>query len=487
MAKNSLSFVCQNCGAAFNRWQGKCESCGEWNTLVEEDVTGAATMPASIRSKRRGRLFALETLTGKSPEAPRLSSGMAELDRVTGGGFVRGSVLLVGGDPGIGKSTLLTQATSLLARAGHRAVYISGEEAVAQVRLRAERLGLADAPVQLAAETSVEDIISTLSEGAVPRLIVIDSIQTMWTDTVESAPGTVTQVRASAQALIRFAKKSGAAIILVGHVTKDGQIAGPRVVEHMVDAVLSFEGEGSQQFRILRAAKNRFGPTDEIGVFEMTGLGLREVANPSELFLSERDLGSPGTAVFAGIEGTRPVLVELQALVVPTTLGTPRRAVVGWDSNRLSMVLAVLEAHCGVKLSGYDVYFNVAGGLRITEPAADLAAAAALVSSLANAPLPTDAVYFGEVSLSGAVRPVAQTSARLKEAAKLGFGRAVLPESARGDAVGDAGLSLNTVSGLTSLVADIAARGSARPKGGSSKTTVSEKTSEPARFPRHER
>ncbi len=306
MAKSTLSFVCQNCGAAYNRWQGKCESCGEWNTLVEEDTTGATSVPVSIRSKRKGRTFALESLTGKSQDAPRLPSGMAELDRVTGGGFVRGSVLLVGGDPGIGKSTLLTQATSLMARAGHRAVYISGEEAVAQVRLRAERLGLADAPVQLAAETSVEDIVSTLSEGTVPRLIVIDSIQTMWTDTVESAPGTVTQVRASAQALIRFAKKSGAAIILVGHVTKDGQIAGPRVVEHMVDAVLSFEGEGSQQFRILRAVKNRFGPTDEIGVFEMTGLGLREVSNPSELFLSERDLGSPGTAVFAGIEGTRP-------------------------------------------------------------------------------------------------------------------------------------------------------------------------------------
>src|SRR6266567_141211 len=287
MAKSALSFVCQNCGAAYGRWQGKCESCGEWNTLVEED-TGATTMPASIRSRRKGRLFTLESLTGKTREAPRLPSGMAEFDRVTGGGFVRGSVLLVGGDPGIGKSTLLTQATSLMARAGHRVVYISGEEAVAQVRLRAERLGLADAAVQLAAETSVEDIVSTLSEGAVPRLIVIDSIQTMWTDTVESAPGTVTQVRASAQALIRFAKKTGAAIILVGHVTKDGQIAGPRVVEHMVDAVLSFEGEGSQQFRILRAVKNRFGPTDEIGVFEMTGLCLREVSNPSELFWCRR-------------------------------------------------------------------------------------------------------------------------------------------------------------------------------------------------------
>src|ERR1700737_2200595 len=412
MAKPPPPFVCPNRGAAYNRWQGKCESCGEWNTLVEEDLTGATSMPVSIRSKRKGRLFTLETLTGKSHEAPRLASGMAELDRVTGGGFVRGSVLLVGGDPGIGKSTLLTQATSLLARAGHRAVYISGEEAVAQVRLRAERLGLADAAVQLAAETSVEDIVATLGGGETPRPVLIDSIQTMWTDMVESAPGTVTQVRASAQALIRFAKRSGAAVILVGHVTKDGQIAGPRVVEHMVDAVLSFEGEGSHQFRILRAVKNRFGPTDEIGVFEMTGSGLREVPNPSELFLSEPRLGSPGTAVFAGIEGSRPLLVETQALVAPTSLGTPRRAVVGWDSNRLSMVLAVLEAHCGVKLSGYDVYFNVAGGLRIAEPAADLAAAAALVSSLANAPLPTDAVYFGEISLSGAGRPGGRTAAR---------------------------------------------------------------------------
>jgi DNA repair protein RadA/Sms len=370
-------------------------------------------------------------------------------------------VLLIAGDPGIGKSTILIQVTAALARAGQRAVYISGEEAVAQVRLRAERLGLADAPVELASETSVEDIIATLSEGKTPRLVVVDSIQTMWTDMVESAPGTVTQVRSAAQSLIRFAKRTGAAVILVGHVTKEGTIAGPRVVEHMVDAVLSFEGEGSHQFRILRAAKNRFGPTDEIGVFEMTGGGLREVTNPSELFLSERDLGSPGTAVFAGIEGTRPVLVEIQALVAPTTLGTPRRAVVGWDQSRLSMVLAVLEAHCGVKLSGHDVYLNVAGGLRINEPAADMAAAAALVSSLAHAPLPADAVYFGEVSLSGAIRPVAQTSARLKEAVKLGFKRAVMPESARGEAPSDSGLRTTTAASLSSLVADIAAEGSA--------------------------
>jgi len=366
--------------------------------------------------------------------------------------------LLVGGDPGIGKSTLLIQAAAALARAGQRSVYISGEEAIAQVRLRAGRLGLSEAPVELAAETSVEDIVATLSEGKTPRLVVIDSIQTMWTDAVESAPGTVSQVRGAAQVLIRYAKRSGAAVILVGHVTKDGQIAGPRVVEHMVDAVLSFEGEGPHQFRILRAIKNRFGPTDEIGVFEMTGGGLAEVANPSELFLSERDLGTPGTAVFAGIEGTRPLLVEMQALVAPTALGTPRRAVVGWDPSRLSMVLAVLEAHCGVRLSGHDVYLNVAGGLRIQEPAADLAAAAALVSSLTGAPLPPDAVYFGEVSLSGVVRPVGQTPLRLKEAQKLGFGRAILPEAARGEAT-DVGLTLSPMGTLATLVAEVAARG----------------------------
>src|SRR6202030_2165870 len=445
MAARAQNFVCQSCGAASARWAGRCDACGGWNTLVEE---GAAT---ATRGSRKGRLFVIEPLKGQTLEAPRLASGVAEFDRVTGGGLVRGSVLLLGGDPGIGKSTLLIEVAAAYARHGHRAVYISGEEAVAQVRLRAERLGLADATVELAAETSVEDIIATLSQGTAPHLLVIDSIQTMWTQAVEAAPGTGTQARASAGELIRFAKRSGAAVILVGHVTKDGQIAGPRVVEHMVDAVLSFEGEGSHQFRILRAVKNRFGPTDEIGVFEMTGLGLQEIANPSELFLSERDLGSPGTAVFAGIEGSRPLLVEIQALVAPTSLGTPRRAVVGWDPSRLAMVLAVLEAHCGIKLSGHDVYLNVAGGLRIQEPAADLAAAAALVSSLANAPLPPDAVYFGEVALSGAIRPVAQPPARLKEAAKLGFARAVLPQGGS-EASAEAGLSLEAVTSLSSLV-----------------------------------
>jgi DNA repair protein RadA/Sms len=460
MSRKGLSFVCQNCGAAYTRWQGKCESCGEWNTLAEEAAEAPLGKAGPGKAAGRGRAFSLQPLSGATEDAPRLATGMSEFDRVTGGGLVRGSVLLLGGDPGIGKSTLLVQVAAALAKLKQRCVYISGEEAVAQVRLRAERLSLGQAKVELAAETSVEDIIATLSQGDLPRLVVIDSIQTMWTDTVESAPGTVTQVRASAQALIRFAKKSGACVILVGHVTKDGQIAGPRVVEHMVDAVMSFEGEGSHQFRILRAVKNRFGPTDEIGVFEMTGLGLQEVLNPSELFLSERDLGSPGTAVFAGIEGTRPVLVEIQALVAPTSLGTPRRSVVGWDQSRLSMVIAVLEAHCGVRLAQHDVYLNVAGGLRINEPAADLAAAAALVSSLAGAPLPADAVFFGEVSLSGAIRPVAQAPARLKEAAKLGFKRAYLPDPGRSDPPGDAGLTLSPHGNLASLVADIAARGS---------------------------
>jgi DNA repair protein RadA/Sms len=448
MAARAQNFVCQNCGAAFTRWTGRCEACSEWNTLVEEGAVSRG------RGSRKGRLFVTEPLRGDAHEAPRLGSGIAEFDRVTGGGLVHGSVLLLGGNPGIGKSTLLIEVAAAFARQRHRAVYISGEEAVAQIRLRAARLGLMDAAIEVAAETSVEDIIATFSHGPTPRLLVIDSIQTMWTQTIEAAPGTVTQVRGAAGELIRFAKGTGAAVVLVGHVTKDGQIAGPRVVEHMVDAVLSFEGEGSHQFRILRAIKNRFGPTDEIGVFEMTGGGLREVANPSELFLSERALGSPGTAVFAGIEGSRPLLVEIQALVAPTTLGTPRRAVVGWDPNRLSMVLAVLEAHCGVRLSGHDVYLNVAGGLRIQEPAADVAAAAALVSSLAHAPLPAEAVYFGEVSLSGAVRPVPQTAVRLREAQKLGFLKAIGPESARAEAPG--GFSLSTIATLANLVSDVA-------------------------------
>jgi DNA repair protein RadA/Sms len=426
MAKTRANFICQACGAVHGRWQGRCEACGAWNSIAEEGASAAPPLPGGARPGK-GRVIKLEGMTGDTLDAPRLPSGIAELDRVTGGGFVKGSVLLLGGEPGIGKSTLLIQAAAALARRGQRVVYISGEEATAQVRLRADRLGLADSPVELAAETHVDDIVATLTHGKIPALVIIDSIQTMWTSAVDAAPGTVTQVRGSAQTLIRFAKTTGACVILVGHVTKDGQIAGPRVVEHMVDAVIFFEGEGGHDFRILRGLKNRFGPTDEIGVFEMGGDGLREVINPSALFLGNRDASAAGTAVFAGMEGTRPLLVELQALVVPTGLGTPRRAVVGWDQSRLAMVLAVLEAHGGVRLGQYDVYLNVAGGLKINEPAADLAVAAALISSLTGNPLPTDMVFFGEVSLSGAVRAVSHAGPRVKEAAKLGFTHAAAP------------------------------------------------------------
>lgn len=454
MAKTKTQFVCQNCGTIHTRWAGKCDGCGEWNTIIEDDpMGGIGSGPGKVPKK--GRAVTLTTLSGETEEAPRIYTRIGELDRATGGGFVRGSAVLVGGDPGIGKSTLLMQAAAALSREGQRVIYVSGEEAVAQVRLRAQRLGAANTDVLLAAETNVEDILATLAEGKRPDLVIIDSIQTLWSDTADSAPGTVTQVRTGVQAMIRFAKQTGAAMVLVGHVTKEGQIAGPRVVEHMVDAVLYFEGDRGHHYRILRTVKNRFGPTDEIGVFEMSDKGLREVSNPSELFLGERNDKAPGAAVFAGMEGTRPVLVEVQALVAPTSLGTARRAIVGWDSARLSMILAVLEAHCGVRLGQHDVYLNVAGGYRISEPAADLAVAAALVSSLANTPLPAECVYFGEVSLSGAVRPVSQTAQRLKEAEKLGFSNAVLPASSAEMPKGSKS-RWNEIDGLPDLVVMIA-------------------------------
>ncbi|MDE3123204.1 MAG: DNA repair protein RadA, partial [Paracoccaceae bacterium] len=358
----------------------------------------------------------------------------------------------VGGDPGIGKSTLLLQATAAFSRAGLKALYISGEEAAAQVRMRAQRLGLTDAPVQLGAETNLRDILTTLDTER-PDLVVIDSIQTMWADTVESAPGSVAQVRAACHELVTFAKRRGCSVVLVGHVTKEGQIAGPRVVEHMVDTVLYFEGERGHQFRILRAVKNRFGAADEIGVFEMTGGGLSQVTNPSALFLSERGQASPGSAVFAGIEGTRPVLTEIQALVAPSTLGTPRRTVVGLDAGRLSTILAVLEARCGIPFAGLDVFLNVAGGMKVSEPAADLAVAAALLSAREDAALPADTVVFGEISLSGALRPVGQTENRLKEARKLGFTTAIAP--ARSKIGAGEGIMVKELPDLTAFVGDM--------------------------------
>jgi len=455
MAKQRAQYVCQSCGNVTGQWAGRCESCGEWNSIVEEKAnSGVGSGPKSAVAA--GRPIELVPLSGSIEEAERIQTKISELDRVLGGGFVTGSAVLVGGEPGIGKSTILLQAAAALANQGKNVVYISGEEAIAQVRLRSSRLGVDQSPVKLGSETHVETILATLEASGKPDLVIIDSIQTLWTERVDSAPGTVTQVRTSAQAMTRFAKKSGAAVVLVGHVTKDGQIAGPRVVEHMVDAVLYFEGDASHNFRILRGVKNRYGATDEIGVFEMASEGLREVANPSALFLDQRDKDATGSAVFAGMEGTRPVLVEIQALVSPSPLGTPRRAVVGWDSSRLSMVLAVLETHCGVRIGANDIYLNVAGGLKISEPAADLAVAAALVSSLTGAHLQTDSVYFGEVSLSGGVRPVSHSQTRLKEAHKLGFSLAVTAQNKDQDKTG--AIETRRYQQLADMVAQIASR-----------------------------
>ena len=423
MARKSTTYACQNCGASHSKWTGRCDGCGEWNSLVEEQSSESA--PKGL-SKGKGRRVEFFGLKGTAERPPRSISKINEFDRVTGGGLVPGSAILVGGDPGIGKSTLLMQVTAALTKSIPCA-YISGEESVDQLRMRAERLGLADTPVQLATATSVRDIVSTLDDVKTPGLVVIDSIQCMYVDSLDSAPGTVSQVRSSAQELIRIAKRRGFALILIGHVTKEGTIAGPRVLEHMVDTVLYFEGDQSHQFRIMRAVKNRFGAADEIGVFEMTEKGLAEVPNPSALFLSERNADVTGSSVFAGMEGTRPVLVEIQCLIAPSSQATPRRAVVGWDSGRLAMVMAVLEARCGLALGGAEVYLNVAGGMKISEPAADLAVAAALVSSLGGTPVPPETVVFGEIGLSGEVRAVSQMDARLKEAEKLGFTQAIIP------------------------------------------------------------
>jgi DNA repair protein RadA/Sms len=446
----SLSYSCSACGAVFSKWSGRCEGCGEWNTIQKDE--GISSGPAKSLGGKRGTALQLTDLATQEAPPPRTQSGLQELDRVLGGGLVPGSAILVGGDPGIGKSTLLLQAAAQFAHNGLKTLYVSGEEASAQVRMRAQRLGLADAPVQLAADTNLRDILTTL-DAERPQLVIIDSIQTMWADNVESAPGSVSQVRAAAHELTSFAKRKGISVILVGHVTKEGQIAGPRVVEHMVDTVLYFEGERGHQFRILRAVKNRFGPADEIGVFEMTGQGLAEVTNPSALFLSERGTPSPGSVVFAGVEGTRTVLVELQALVAPSPHAQARRTVVGWDGGRLAMILAVLEARCGIPFTGLDVYLNVAGGMKVSEPAADLAVAAALLSAREDAALPADTVVFGEVSLSGALRPASQTENRLKEAQKLGFSSAIAP--AGGKAVGVDGITLNTMEDLTGFVGEI--------------------------------
>ncbi len=446
MARRDRLFVCQSCGAVHPRWAGRCDSCGAWNSIVEETPAAGAGPATDPRRRKRLELVELDLATAPPP---RLRTGIEELDRVLGGGIVPGAGILIGGDPGIGKSTLTLQAAASLASRGQRVVYVSGEESLDQIRLRARRLGVAGAPLQLASATATGEIVASLDTAEAPAVLVIDSIQTVYVESLEAAPGTVTQLRASTDLLLRFAKKRGTSLFLIGHVTKEGQIAGPRVLEHMVDAVVYFEGERGHQFRILRAVKNRFGPANEIGVFEMGDRGLEEVPNPSALFLAERDAEVAGAAVFAGIEGSRPVLVEVQALTAPAAFGTPRRAVVGWDTSRLAMLLAVLEARCGLVTATRDVYLNIAGGLRVQEPAADLAVAAAIVSSELKRPAPAAAVFMGEVGLAGEVRAVGQLEARLKEAAKLGFRQAVTPRG--GKERGQEGLEVRELRHLTDL------------------------------------
>ena len=392
-------------------------------------------------------------LSGPLDWSPRNMTEIDEFDRVLGGGLVPGSAVLIGGDPGIGKSTILLQVIAKLSRTLN-CVYITGEEALDQVRTRGKRLGVDESSTFIASATNIRDIISCLDVPSGPTVAVIDSIQTMYVDTLSSSPGTVSQVRASAQELIRVAKNRGIAILLVGHVTKEGTIAGPRVLEHMVDTVLYFEGERGHQFRILRSVKNRYGPTDEIGVFEMTQTGLSQVKNPSELFLGDRINNIAGTCVFGGMEGTRPLLIEIQALVAPSPFGTPRRAVIGWDAGRLAMVTAVLEARCNISFSGKDIFLNVAGGLKISEPGADLAVATAILSALYNIPAPNNCVIFGEIGLSAEVRTISHTDARIKEAAKLGFKKAFIPRQKSGflKTKGIADINYQEISDLNILV-----------------------------------
>lgn len=419
--KNISLYVCQTCGYQSAKWLGKCPDCGAWNSLVEEvrsrNKRGASPPPDSLP-------IPICDVQGDAEE--RLSCGISEFDRVLGGGLVAGSLVLVGGDPGIGKSTILLQVMNNLANAVGTVLYVSGEESARQTRLRGERLAINARSLLILAETALESVLAQI-EAHAPRAVVIDSIQTMYAPGLESAPGSVSQVRESAGRLMVLAKRSGIPIFIVGHVTKDGSLAGPRVLEHMVDTVLYFEGDPGHAFRILRAVKNRFGSTNEIGVFEMKEGGLCEVRNPSELFLSERPLGVSGSAVVATIEGSRPLLVELQALVTPTSLGVPRRTTLGVDHNRLSLLVAVLDKKVGLHLAGQDIFLNAAGGARLVEPAVDLGMVAALASSHLDKVIPPQTLIIGEVGLAGEVRAVTQPETRVREAAKLGFSRAVIP------------------------------------------------------------
>ena len=422
-------FICQSCGAVLKKWLGQCPECKEWNTISQETEEGGFVSYGDILNKTNkdnGKVLQFERLDKKIEESPREIIGIDELDRVLGGGLVKGSAILIGGDPGIGKSTLLLQTLCSLANHNVNCMYISGEESTNQVRIRATRLGLQNAPIKLASATSVDDILKSIMVE-LPSIVVIDSIQTIFSPNVSSAPGTVSQVRVCANELVSLAKTKNITLFIVSHVNKDGQIAGPKVLEHMVDTVLYFEGDKDYRFRILRSIKNRFGAANEIGIFDMEDSGLIEIKNPSELFLSSRDDNVAGSVVFGGIEGTRPLLAEIQALIVPSYMPMPRRAVVGWDINRLAMIIAILSSRYGLNLLDKEVYLNVVGGLKINEPACDLAVALSLISTSKDKPIPKDCVVMGEIGLSGEIRMVSQIDLRLKEAEKLGFTKAIVP------------------------------------------------------------
>ena len=446
MVKSNKQFICQYCGTIHLKWSGKCEQCNQWNSLLEENIS----KPSGPLSKSSGQKISFEFLNNETLEYSRLKTSLNEMDRVFGGGLVPGSVTLIGGDPGIGKSTLLLQIVGKLSTLGEDCIYVSGEESLSQIKMRADRLGIKKSTIQFASVTNASDIAITIRSIKKRSILIIDSIQTMYLPQLDSAPGTVSQVRASTHELILAAKKTNSILILIGHVTKDGSLAGPRVLEHMVDTVLYFEGDNNFQFRILRSIKNRFGPTNEIGVFEMSNDGLKEVINPSELFLSDRQKNISGTAIFAGLEGTRPILIEVQALVTPSTLASPRRTIVGWDIARLSMLCAVLESRCKVHLSNMDIFLNIAGGIKIFEPAADLAVAAAIISSIKNVPISYSSVFFGEVGLSGEIRKIIQPELRIKEAKKLGFKNIILPTKQK--VIIEENMSYNNITLLRDLV-----------------------------------
>ena len=428
MAREKSVYFCQECGYESAKWMGQCPACKSWNSFAEEKITPAKALPGRKRSEpgTRSLPVTLSEVTGESEARTRI--GIGELDRVLGGGLVAGSLILIGGDPGIGKSTLLLQACRCLSDKGKKILYISGEESLHQIKMRADRIGPVSGPMKLYCETSI-DRIRTAIEKEKPEVVVIDSIQTMYSEEISSAPGSVSQVREATAALLMLAKGYNVTMFIVGHVTKDGSVAGPRVLEHMVDTVLYFEGDRQASYRILRSVKNRFGSTDEIGVFEMRSEGLSEVANPSEYMLSGRPENVPGSIVSCSVEGTRPMLVEIQALVAKTTFGLPRRTAAGVDYNRVNLLLAVLERRGRIDLSSYDAYVNIAGGIRMNEPAVDLGILLALVSCHKNLAVPDQAAAFGEVGLSGEIRAVRNAEQRVQELAKMGFKAVILPKA----------------------------------------------------------